>query len=56
LDRDGQASLDIWQEGLTIGRSLPSLPLWLRGALCLHVDLEATYDRTCREQRIPVVA
>jgi hypothetical protein len=25
---------------------------WLRGHLCLPVDLEATYTRTCREQRI----
>jgi len=56
VERDGQPSLDIWQEGLAIGRSLPSLPLWLRGSLCLRVDLDATYDRTCREQRIPVNA
>ena len=56
VDRDGQTSLDIWQEGLAIGKSLPSLPLWLRGALCLRVDLDATYDRTCREQQIPVNA
>jgi hypothetical protein len=56
VDRDGQPSLDIWRERLAIGESLPSLPLWLRGALCLHVDLDATYDRTCREQRIPVSA
>jgi hypothetical protein len=56
VDRDGQPSLDIWQESLAIGRSLPSLPLWLRGSLCLRVDLDATYDRTCREQRIPVNA
>jgi hypothetical protein len=56
VDRDGQPSLDIWQEGLAVGESLPSLPLWLRGALCFRVDLDATYDRTCREQRIPVGA
>jgi len=31
---------------------LPVLPLWLRGGLSLRVDLEATYERTCREQRI----
>jgi hypothetical protein len=53
VDRDGQPSLDIWQEGLAIGEALPSLPLWLRGSLCLLVDLDATYDRTCCEQRIP---
>jgi hypothetical protein len=56
VERDGEPRLDIWQEGLAIGQTLPSLPLWLRGALCLEVDLEGTYDRTCREQRILVSA
>ncbi len=56
VNRKGQSSLDIWQEGLGIGEPLPSLPLWLRGSLCLRVNLEATYERTCREQRIPVGA
>lgn len=52
VDRNGQLSLDIWQETLAVGRSLPTLPLWLRNGLCLPVDLDATYERTCREQRI----
>jgi hypothetical protein len=56
VERDGEPRLDIWQEGLAIGQTLSSLPLWLRGALCLEVDLEGTYDRTCREQRILVSA
>ena len=50
--REGQPTLDIWQEALAVGRPLPTLPLWLRGQLCVPVELEATYDRTCREQRI----
>jgi hypothetical protein len=56
IEHDGQPSLDIWQERLAIGKPIPSLPLWLRGALCLEVDLGGTYDRTCREQRIHVNA
>jgi hypothetical protein len=56
VERDGQPRLDIWQEGLAIDQTMPSLPLWLRGALCLEVDLEGTYDRTCREERILVEA
>jgi hypothetical protein len=56
VERDGEPSLDIWQEGLAIGQTMPSLPLWLGGALCLEVDLEGTYSRTCREQRILVSA
>ncbi|MUG98243.1 DUF4058 family protein [Scytonema sp. UIC 10036] len=52
IERSEQPSLDIWHESFNIGDSLPTLPLWLRGGLCLPVDLGATYDRTCREQRI----
>jgi hypothetical protein len=52
VTRAGQPSLDIWQEPLAVGRSLPVMPLWLRGNLCLPVNLDATYDRTCREHRI----
>jgi hypothetical protein len=54
IERNGQPSLDIWQEELEIGSLLPTLPLWLRGEICLPVDLGATYERTCREQRITV--
>ncbi|GAB1540473.1 hypothetical protein NUACC21_31420 [Scytonema sp. NUACC21] len=54
VERFGKSSLDIWQEPLSIGDSLPTLPLCLRGGLCLPVELNATYERTCREQRILV--
>ncbi len=56
VERDGRPSLDIWHQPLSIGEPLPSLPLWLPGALCLQVDLGASYTRTCREQRIPAGA
>jgi hypothetical protein len=54
VERDGQTSLDVWQETLAVGNPLPTLPLWLRGAICLPVDLETTYERTCQEQRLTV--
>jgi len=47
-----QLSLDIWKDELTIGGGLPTLPLWLCGGLCLAVELQATYERTCTEQRV----
>jgi len=53
VTRAGQPSLDMWQATVAVGSSLPMLPLWLRGHLCMPVDLDATYHRTCREQRIP---
>ena len=52
VDRDGTATLEVWRETVAVGGSLPTLPLWLRGSLCLPVELEATYERTCREQRV----
>lgn len=52
VQRAGQPSLDMWQTAVAVGRSLPTMPLWLRGNLCFPVDLNATYTRTCREQRI----
>jgi hypothetical protein len=52
VERSGEPSLDLWEQALGVGQALPTLPLWLRGGLCLPVDLGATYERTCREQRI----
>jgi hypothetical protein len=51
LERDGQPQLDIWPARLVVGQPLPTLPLWLRGALCLPVELEASYERTCTVSR-----
>ena len=40
---DGESQLDVWPEPLTLGRPLPVLPLALRGAFFVPVDLEAAY-------------
>jgi hypothetical protein len=50
--RGDQTSLDVWQVALTLGHVLPTMPLWLRGSICLPLDLEATYERTRQEQRV----
>jgi hypothetical protein len=52
IRRNGEAVLDIWRNELTVGQPLPIMPLWIRDAICLRVDLESSYLRTCREQRI----
>ncbi len=52
VERDNEPRLDIWEEPLAVGNPLPILPLWLRGNLCLSVDLDAAYRRTCAEHRI----
>jgi len=43
--------LDIWAEALTVGRALPTLPLWLLDVGPVGVDLEATYEQTLRGLR-----
>ena len=54
--RDGVGMVDVWREPIAVGLPLPTLPLWLRGGLCLPVELEATYERTCIEQRVQPAA
>ncbi len=52
VERNGAMNLDVWHSPLSLGLPMPTLPLWLRGGLCLPVELEATYSRTCSEQRV----
>lgn len=47
-----QTMLEIWQETLIVSQPLPALPLWLKNGPCMKVDLEATYEHTCRENRV----
>ena len=44
--------LEAWAEALTLGRALPTLPLWLQPDLCLPLDLEVTYHAACAARRI----
>ncbi len=44
--------LETWAHSLTLGGSLPTLPLWLQPDLCLPLDLEATYHAACVARRI----
>jgi hypothetical protein len=52
VSRSGEPGLDIWEETLQLGRPLPTVPLGLRGGLCLPVDLDTTYDHTRQKLRI----
>ena len=44
--------LDTWYHPLTIGQPLPELPLWLTEDLSVTLDLEGSYEDTCRVLRI----
>jgi hypothetical protein len=44
-DRD---EIDVWWERLAVGGGVPTLPLGLRGAFTLPLDLGACYEEACR--------
>jgi hypothetical protein len=45
--------LETWNRPLAVGRPLPELPLWLSDELAVPLDLEASYEQTCHDLRIP---
>lgn len=48
-----ESRLQVWEESLTLGSQLPVLPLFLRVGPMVAVDLNATYQTTCQQLRIP---
>ena len=44
---------ETWMYPFAIGRPLPTLPLWLGDDLAVPLELEASYEETCRALRIP---
>jgi hypothetical protein len=45
--------LEVWNHALALGQPLPCLPLWLTDELAVPLDLEASYEQTCHDLRIP---
>jgi hypothetical protein len=50
--RGEQSQLDVWPHALGIGQPLPTLPLALRGAFFVPIDLEARYMEARRHCRL----
>jgi hypothetical protein len=48
-----RSRLQTWAYPLVVGQLLPTLPLWLADDLSVPLDLEASYEETCRTLRIP---
>ncbi len=44
--------LDVWPEVLSVGSTLPTMPLWLDVDLCVPVRFEEIYRATCVSLRI----
>jgi hypothetical protein len=50
--RSDKNQLDLWPTALALGQPLPLLPLALRGAFFVPVDLEATYSEARQRCRL----
>jgi hypothetical protein len=48
-----QPRLETWAYPVVVGQTLPTLPIWLTEDLAVALDLEASYEATCRALRIP---
>jgi hypothetical protein len=44
--------LQSWAYPLDVGQPLPTLPVWLTETHAVSLDLEASYEETCRVLRI----
>jgi hypothetical protein len=50
--RSSGDQIELWPEALTLGQPLPVLPLALRNAGVVPVDLEDTYQEACHRSRL----
>lgn len=46
--REPRVQYDTWAHRLVLGQPLPTLPLWLDDRVAVPLDLEASYEETCR--------
>jgi hypothetical protein len=49
---DDHRLLETWAHRLAIGQPLPTLPLWLADGLAVPLELEVSYEETCRSLRL----
>lgn len=48
----GRVMLESWEHTLELGAVLPTLPLWISESQYVRLELERTYEETCRGLRI----
>lgn len=49
---DRRRLMDNWYQPLSIGQPIPTLLVWLKPTLAISLDLDASYEETCRTLRI----
>jgi hypothetical protein len=52
VHRQGKNDIDLWPVAVSVGSSLPLLPLALKGAEAIPLDLEATYTDARQRSRL----
>jgi hypothetical protein len=52
IPRGKKHVLETWSHVLQVGQPLPTLPLWLAENLAIPLDLESSYEETCRVLRL----
>ncbi len=50
--RGAEFWLEAWNQTLCLNQALPVLPLWLSETMAISLDLESSYEQTCRDLRI----
>lgn len=50
--KDREWLVETWFHELQVGRLLPTLPLWLSDDLAIPLELETSYEETCRVLRL----
>ena len=49
VKKEKRTILEAWSHVLTVGQSLPTLPLWLAADLVVPLDLEQSYEQACHD-------
>jgi hypothetical protein len=49
---DRRRLMDNWYHPLAIGQTLPTLPIWLKETWAISLELESSYEESCRTLRI----
>jgi hypothetical protein len=48
----GEWHFEAWNHAMALGQPLPTLPLWLADEVAVPLELEASYEETCRILRL----
>jgi hypothetical protein len=52
ITRENRAEIDLWQQPLVLGQALPTMPLALKGAGIVALDLDTPYEEVCRRRQL----